>query len=231
MCELIFLIFLKTESSIGGHGGIGKKGDNESRFKEILDRIARYIAGYVDLPIFNRNYMLSSDLFQTQQNQTDAILLMAANSQQINNVNGLSVLQEIDRDGVELRLVNQKNETNDSNSNQQQTSDQQLNDSTDDDFINLSSNNSDTNNSFSLSQQTNSTTAATSNNGQLLSVNGLENLAIASTSSASNVDLRRISNARLSNGHIQTMSILDSSNLTENDNQESNQETTRVIKF
>lgn len=206
---------------VGGHGGIGKKGDNESRFKEILERITRYVAGGVDLPLFNRNYMLPSDLFQAQQNaDTDAMLIMAANNQHTNSVNGLSVLQEIDRDGVELRLVNNANNENSTNSNasltQPQTSDHSNRNSIDEGDLMSLSGNSDSN------QLTNST--GEPSNGQLLSTNGLENLPTASSIS----DLRRMSNGRQSNGHIQTIGILESS--PGNDNQDNNQETARVIK-
>lgn len=197
---------------VGGHGGIGKKGDNESRFKEILDRITRYIAGFVDLPLFNRNYMLP-DLFQAQQSQnTDAILIMA-NNQHLNQTSGLSGLQEIHRDGVELRLVNN---TNSLSTDQQQSSDhsnENQNDSIDGaDLMSLSGD--------STQQATNST----EHTGQLLSANGLESLI---NSSILTGDLRRMSNGRASNSHLQAISILESSN----DHQDNSQETARVINF
>ena len=209
---------------VGGHGGIGRKGDNESRFRDILDRVSRYVAGYVDTPLFNRNYMLS-DLFQTQQNQSDSILIMAAN-----NSNGLSVLQEIDRDGVELRLVNSNNlnnntshNSNNSNNNlnqQQQTMNSQSsstnrNDSIDDgDLVSLSGESSQMNN-----------TNSENSSGQLLSTNGLESLVITSinSNSNSNSNVRRSSNGHLPN---QTISIIESS---ANANNQDNHETTRVI--
>ena len=202
---------------VGGHGGIGRRGDNETRFREILDRIARYIAGYVDIPLFNRNYILP-DLFQAQQNQ-ESILIMAANSQ----ANGLSMLEEIDRDGVELRLVNN---ANGSSLNHQQSSTQStmgnLNDSTDDGDLG----------SLSGDQLENvSTSRDHSITGQLLSANGLENLVSTSTGSSTDYG-RRLSNGRNSH-HLasqQTVSsILEGS---PNDNQgDSSQVTARVIKF
>ena len=51
---------------VGGHGGVGKRADHESRFREILDKVARYVAGYVDVPPLNRP-MLLPDLFQQMQ--------------------------------------------------------------------------------------------------------------------------------------------------------------------
>lgn len=194
---------------VGGHGGIGRRGDNESRFREILDRVSRYIAGYVDLPLFNRNYMLP-DLYQTQQNQeSDALLIMAANSSN----NGLNVLQEIDRDGVELRLVN-SNTSNQNNSSNQISSDHSLshqNESTDEgDLASLLSGGVESH--HPLLNQT------TEHSGQLLSVNGLENLANVSNSSA---DL----------ASQQTINMLERRRSSTNDNQEANQEATRVIKF
>ena len=205
---------------VGGHGGIGRRGDNETRFREILDRITRYIAGYVDMPLFNRNYILP-DLFQAQQNQ-ESILIMAANSR----ANGLSVLEEIDRDGVELRLVNNVNNVNDGASNRQQFPNQatigNLSDSTDEgDLVSLQGD----------QLENASTSRDHSITSQLLSTNGLENLASSSTGSSS--DARRLSNGRLNNGHHlanqQTISsILDGS---ANENQgDSGQVTARVIK-
>lgn len=206
---------------VGGHGGIGRRGDNATRFREILDRITRYIAGYVDIPLFNRNYILP-DLFQPQQNQ-ESILIMAANSQ----ANGLSVLEEIDRDGVELRLVNNMNGNGAAALNRQQSSNPStisaLNDSTDD-LVSLPGDQLTENASSSRDH---------SITGQLLSTNGLENL--VSTSTGSSSDGRRLSQGRLTNnGHHlasqQTISsILESS---ANDNQgENGQVTARVIKF
>lgn len=204
---------------VGGHGGIGRRGDNETRFREILDRITRYIAGYVDMPLFNRNYILP-DLFQTQQNQ-ESLLIMAANSQ----ANGLSMLEEIDRDGVELRLVNN---TNSAALNRQQSSNPSisaLNDSTDEgDLVSLPG---DQLVESSSSNRDHSIT------GQLLSANGLENLVSSSTGSSN--DGRRLSQGRLTNtGHHLTgqptiSSILES---TANDNPgDSGQVAARVIKF
>lgn len=204
---------------VGSHGGIGRRADNESRFREILERITRYIAGYVDLPIFNRNYMLS-DLFQTQQNQ-DSILIMTANTVNNQQTNGLSTLKEIDRDGVELRLVNSNC------SNQQPTSNPSINNDSanENDLLSLSSE------SESLHDANNSVITE-STDQQVLSAGGLENLENLAISSSNSIisDVRRLSNGRLNNDlSNQTINILESA--TTNDNRRESQRTTRVIKF
>lgn len=51
---------------VGGHGGIGKRGDSDSRFRDILDRISRYISGFVDAPIMSRQLLLP-DIFNVQR--------------------------------------------------------------------------------------------------------------------------------------------------------------------
>lgn len=44
---------------VGGHGGIGKNGDSETRFRDILNTISRCIAGNPDSSIPNRNQTLN----------------------------------------------------------------------------------------------------------------------------------------------------------------------------
>ena len=61
---LCILLLLCAFPGVGGHGGIGRRGDSESRFRDILDRIARYIAGHLDAPVFNRQLFLP-DVFAT----------------------------------------------------------------------------------------------------------------------------------------------------------------------
>ncbi|CAG2111587.1 unnamed protein product, partial [Medioppia subpectinata] len=48
---------------VGSHSGIGRIQDSESRFREILDRVSRYIAGYVDAPIVAPRYLQLPDIF------------------------------------------------------------------------------------------------------------------------------------------------------------------------
>uniref|UniRef100_T1K6Z3 Uncharacterized protein n=1 Tax=Tetranychus urticae TaxID=32264 RepID=T1K6Z3_TETUR len=43
---------------VGGHGGIGKSGDSETRFRDILNTISRCIAGNPDAAIPSRNQTL-----------------------------------------------------------------------------------------------------------------------------------------------------------------------------
>ncbi|KAI1290090.1 Protein maternal effect lethal 26 [Halotydeus destructor] len=47
---------------VGSHGGTGKASDTESRFRDILDRISRYITGNIDYHISNRQ-SLFPDIF------------------------------------------------------------------------------------------------------------------------------------------------------------------------
>lgn len=49
--EISCLTLLFLPRGVGGHGGIGKLGDSESRFRDILDRVSKCIAGYVDAPM------------------------------------------------------------------------------------------------------------------------------------------------------------------------------------
>jgi hypothetical protein len=48
---------------VGSHSGIGRIQDSESRFREILDRVSRYIAGYVDAPMVVSRYLHLPDIF------------------------------------------------------------------------------------------------------------------------------------------------------------------------
>jgi hypothetical protein len=48
---------------VGSHSGIGRVQDSETRFREILDRVSRYIAGYVDTPIVAPRYLQIPDIF------------------------------------------------------------------------------------------------------------------------------------------------------------------------
>ncbi|XP_054162277.1 uncharacterized protein LOC128960231 [Oppia nitens] len=48
---------------VGSHSGIGRIQDLETRFREILDRVSRYIAGYVDAPIVAPRYLQLPDIF------------------------------------------------------------------------------------------------------------------------------------------------------------------------
>jgi len=56
------LISSKTKG-VGSHSGIGRIQDSESRFREILDRVSRYIAGYVDAPLVAPRYLQLPDIF------------------------------------------------------------------------------------------------------------------------------------------------------------------------
>ncbi|RWS25595.1 Neuralized-like protein, partial [Leptotrombidium deliense] len=58
--------------NIGAHGGIGKRGDSETRFRDILDRISRYLSGYVDAPLIPRNFPIL-DLFSPVRSVTPQI--------------------------------------------------------------------------------------------------------------------------------------------------------------
>lgn len=155
------------------------------------------------------------DLFQTQQSQDqEAILLMAANS----NTNGLNVLQEIDRDGVELRLINNNllnsnlNNNNNANRPLDHSLDNQNESGNEDDLTSLLSGDG------GESQQTliNSNSNLESNNGQILSVNGLENLA---------------SNNNLNLDSQNQQNFLERRRSSININQELNLDTSRVIRI
>ncbi|RWS02006.1 Neuralized-like protein, partial [Dinothrombium tinctorium] len=61
--------------NIGGHGGIGKRGDSETRFRDILERIARYLSGYVDVPLVSRNFPLL-DLFTPVRESTPPVVAL-----------------------------------------------------------------------------------------------------------------------------------------------------------
>lgn len=42
----------------------------ESRFRDILDRVSRYIAGYVDAPVITPRYLQLPDIFSPIRNPT-----------------------------------------------------------------------------------------------------------------------------------------------------------------
>ena len=54
---------------VGSHSGIGKSQDTETRFREILDRVSRYISGYSDMPIISSRYLQLPDLFNSRRSE------------------------------------------------------------------------------------------------------------------------------------------------------------------
>lgn len=43
--------------------------DTETRFREILDRVSRYISGYSDMPVVSSRYLQLPDLFNSRRSE------------------------------------------------------------------------------------------------------------------------------------------------------------------
>ena len=49
---------------MGGHAGIGKSGDSESRFRDLLEKVSRHLSGsYMDPPMIPHSYLQMPDVF------------------------------------------------------------------------------------------------------------------------------------------------------------------------
>lgn len=58
-----------SSTGVGSHSGIGKLQDTETRFREILDRVSRYISGYSDMPVVSSRYLQLPDLFNSRRSE------------------------------------------------------------------------------------------------------------------------------------------------------------------
>lgn len=63
------ITFIILPSGVGSHSGIGKMQDTETRFREILDRVSRYISGYSDMPVVSSRYLQLPDLFNSRRTE------------------------------------------------------------------------------------------------------------------------------------------------------------------
>ena len=85
----MFYCLIYNVQGVGSHSGTGKMQDTEFRFREILDRVARYISGYSDIPVVSSRYLQLPDLFNPRQNE-QSMPLNRMISRQVSEARSLS---------------------------------------------------------------------------------------------------------------------------------------------
>ena len=70
---------------VGSHSGTGRVQDTESRFREILDKVSRYVVGFHDMPIVPSRYLQLPEIFNSRKNDQSPMSRRAMSGGHVQN--------------------------------------------------------------------------------------------------------------------------------------------------